>query len=85
MSTRDIVTVRETAPGVARITVLRPHVGRWYADVKRLPSDPGWWSCQEAGADGDFQERSRIKAIRSWLVSVDIDPDKAKITTLRSY
>lgn len=85
MSTQHIVTVRQTAPGIAQITVLTPHVGRLYADVKRMSSTPGWWTCREACATGDFQEKSRIKAIRSWLRSVDIDPDKARITTLRSY
>jgi hypothetical protein len=85
MSSNAHVIIRETAPGMAQITVMRPGHDLVYADAKRTGYDGRWWSCQGAGSQEEYNGRSRTSAVRVWLSSVGVDLNTAKITTTRSY
>ena len=84
MRDKDQVTLRETGPGVAQVTVWRTNGERVYGDTSRTGHDGRWWRCQKAGGV-EYLGRSRKAAVRLWLTSVGVDPDAAQITTLRSY
>lgn len=79
------INIRETGPGIAQATLVRPGMESLYADIKLVWPNGRDWSCRESLWGTEFIGNSRTEALRPWLKALNLDLDRIKTTTIRSY